>query len=216
MCSVLTHPAVPIALATLLPQEALSPTVLLAGVACSVIPDLDVIGFKFGITSDHMLGHRGLTHSIVFAAVLSALLTSTLFRHSPPDPWIICLFLFFSTLSHPLLDMLTNGGRGVALLAPFSNARYFFPWRPIEVSPISLRRFFSGGTQSADGEDMSWDAVKEKLKVIIAEEDKHNPLNDDEIVVKLKDRGIDLARRTVAKYRKILNIPTARQRRTFA
>ncbi len=78
-----------------------------------------------------------------------------------------------------------------------------------------LRRFFSGGTTSADGEDMSWDAVKEKLKVIIAEEDKNNPLNDDEIVAKLKDQGIELARRTVAKYRKILHIPTARQRREF-
>jgi len=143
MCSVLTHPAVPIALATLLPQEALSPTVLLAGVACSVIPDLDVIGFKFGMTSDHLLGHRGLTHSIVFAAALGALLTYTLFHHSHPDPWVVCFFLFASTLSHPLLDMLTNGGRGVALFAPFSNVRYFFPWRPIEVSPVSVRRFFS-------------------------------------------------------------------------
>jgi RNA polymerase sigma-54 factor len=78
-----------------------------------------------------------------------------------------------------------------------------------------LRRFFSGGTTSAEGEDMSWDAVKEKLKVIIAEEDKANPLNDDEIVEKLKEQGIELARRTVAKYRKILNIPTARQRREY-
>lgn len=143
MCSVLTHPAVPIALAAVLPQEALSPTLVLAGVACSVIPDLDVIGFRFGITSQHMLGHRGLTHSIVFAVALGALLTYTLFRHSHPGLWMIFLFLFFSTLSHPLLDMLTNGGRGVALLAPFSNTRYFFPWRPIEVSPISVRRFFS-------------------------------------------------------------------------
>jgi RNA polymerase sigma-54 factor len=78
-----------------------------------------------------------------------------------------------------------------------------------------LRRFFSGGTTSADGEDMSWDAVKEKLKTIISEENKNDPLNDDEIVAKLKDQGIELARRTVAKYRKILNIPTARQRREF-
>jgi RNA polymerase sigma-54 factor len=78
-----------------------------------------------------------------------------------------------------------------------------------------LRRFFSGGTTSAEGEEMSWDAVKEKLKAIIDNEDKHNPLNDDEIVEKLKAQGIDLARRTVAKYRKILNIPTARQRREF-
>jgi RNA polymerase sigma-54 factor len=78
-----------------------------------------------------------------------------------------------------------------------------------------LRRFFSGGTTSAEGEDMSWDAVKEKLKAIIAGEDKKNPLNDDEIVIKLKEQGIELARRTVAKYRKILNIATARQRREF-
>jgi len=78
-----------------------------------------------------------------------------------------------------------------------------------------LRRFFSGGTQSADGEDMSWDAVKEKLKAIIENEDKHNPLNDDDIVAKLRDQGIELARRTVAKYRKILNIATARQRREY-
>ena len=143
MCSVLTHPAVPIALITVLPQEALSLPLLLVGAACSVMPDLDVIGFKFGITSDHMLGHRGLSHSIVFAAALGALLTYTLFCNSYPDPWVIFLFLFLSTLSHPLLDTLTNGGRGVALLAPFSNARYFFPWRPIEVSPISVQRFFS-------------------------------------------------------------------------
>ena len=78
-----------------------------------------------------------------------------------------------------------------------------------------LRRFFSGGTTNAEGEDMSWDAVKEKLKAIIENEDRHNPLNDDEIVAKLKDQGIELARRTVAKYRKILNIATARQRRQF-
>src|SRR4051812_40950752 len=78
-----------------------------------------------------------------------------------------------------------------------------------------LRRFFSGGTTSESGEDMSWDAVKEKLKVIIAEEDKQNPLNDDEIVEKLAAQGLTLARRTVAKYRKILNIPTARQRKEY-
>ena len=78
-----------------------------------------------------------------------------------------------------------------------------------------LRRFFSGGTQNAEGEDMSWDAVKEKLKAIIGDENKDAPLNDDEIVDKLKEQGIELARRTVAKYRKILNIPTARQRREY-
>ena len=78
-----------------------------------------------------------------------------------------------------------------------------------------LRRFFSGGTQSASGEDMSWDAVKEKLKIIIDNEDKDNPLGDEDIVAKLVEQGIDIARRTVAKYRKVLNIPTARQRKAY-
>jgi inner membrane protein len=66
-----------------------------------------------------MLGHRGFTHSIVFAAALSALLTFTLLRNSLGGNWLIFLFLFISTLSHSLLDMLTNGGLGVALFAPF-------------------------------------------------------------------------------------------------
>ncbi len=78
-----------------------------------------------------------------------------------------------------------------------------------------LRRFFSGGTTSDEGEEMSWDAVKEKLKRIVEGEDKSNPLNDDQIVEKLGEEGIELARRTVAKYRKLLGIPTARQRKEY-
>jgi inner membrane protein len=156
MCSVLTHPAVPLALAPLLPQGAFSPTLLLVGAACAVIPDLDVIGFQFGIGTHPVLGHRGVTHSIVFAAALSALLTFTLFRHRAPTLWVSFLFLFVSTLSHPLLDMLTNGGRGVALWAPFRSTRYFFPWRPIEVSPISVQRFFSARGVQIMASELRW------------------------------------------------------------
>lgn len=78
-----------------------------------------------------------------------------------------------------------------------------------------LRRFFSGGTRTDEGEEMSWDAVKEKLKRIIEREDKKSPLNDDQIVEKLAAEGIELARRTVAKYRKLLGIATARQRKEY-
>jgi inner membrane protein len=143
MCSVLTHPVVPIALSVLLPRGALSTSLLAAGVACSIIPDLDVIGFGFGIKYSEVLGHRGLTHSVLFAAALSVVLSLTLFRNVQGGAWIAMLFLFLSTLSHGLLDMLTNGGLGVALFSPFSNERYFFPWRPIEVSPIGIGSFFS-------------------------------------------------------------------------
>lgn len=143
MCSVLTHPAVPLALSAFLPRGAASPRLLLAGAACSVIPDLDVIGFGFGVSYGDMLGHRGLTHSALFAAALGALLTFTLFRAASGGNWPAFLFLSLSTLSHPLLDMLTNGGLGVALFAPFSGERYFFPWRPVEVSPIGVASFLS-------------------------------------------------------------------------
>jgi inner membrane protein len=143
MCSVLTHPVVPLALSVALPRETTTSTLILAGAVCSIIPDLDVLGFGFGIRYNDMLGHRGLTHSIMFAVALSALLSFTLFRNTQSSHWVIFLFLFLSTLSHPLLDMLTNGGLGVALLAPFSNKRYFFPWRPIEVSPIGIGTFLS-------------------------------------------------------------------------
>jgi RNA polymerase sigma-54 factor len=78
-----------------------------------------------------------------------------------------------------------------------------------------LRMFFTGGTENAEGEAMSWDAVKAKLGEIIQNEDKGNPLSDDEIVIKLKEQGIELARRTVAKYRKIAGIPPARRRKIF-
>jgi inner membrane protein len=144
MCSIVTHPAVPLALSAFMPQGAASPKLLLAGAACSIIPDLDVIGFGFGIRYGDMLGHRGFTHSILFAAALGASLSFTLFRNAQGVQLVIPLFLFLSTLSHPLLDMLTNGGLGVALFAPFSNERYFFPLRPIEVSPIGVGSFFSG------------------------------------------------------------------------
>ncbi len=111
----------------------------------------------------------------------------------------------------PMIQVADQLGIHVATVSRAVSEKYIQTPRGI----FPLRRFFSGGTTNAEGEDMSWDAVKEKLKVIIDNEDKHNPLNDDEIVEKLKEQGIDLARRTVAKYRKILNIPTARQRKEY-
>jgi inner membrane protein len=144
MCSIITHPVVPVALSFFLPQAVTTPKLILVGAICSVVPDLDVIGFQIGIRYGDMLGHRGFSHSIFFAVLLSALLAFALFRDSAGEQWIFFLFLFLSTLSHPLLDMLTNGGFGVALFAPFSNERYFFPYTPIEVSPLGISNFLSG------------------------------------------------------------------------
>lgn len=78
-----------------------------------------------------------------------------------------------------------------------------------------LRMFFSGGTETESGDAMSWSAVQAKLQQIIQSEDKTHPLSDDQLVVELKKHGIDIARRTVAKYRKQLKILPARQRKEY-
>ena len=78
-----------------------------------------------------------------------------------------------------------------------------------------LRSFFSGGTETTNGESVSWDAIKAKLQEIVAGEDKKNPYSDDKLVEELGKYGMNVARRTVAKYRGALNIPPARRRRQF-
>jgi RNA polymerase sigma-54 factor len=78
-----------------------------------------------------------------------------------------------------------------------------------------LKRFFGGGTKSADGEEIAWNTVKQKLLEIVAKEDKHAPLSDDEVVKEFAKQGLNVARRTVTKYRQALNIPSSRQRKQF-
>lgn len=116
-----------------------------AGAALAVAPDLDFVGYRAGIPYDHLLGHRGLTHSLFAAAALGLIFVVTVYRQGAgPLRWPrVWLFLFLAGASHGVLDALTNGGLGVAFFAPFANERHFFPFRPIEVSPLSIRRFLS-------------------------------------------------------------------------
>jgi inner membrane protein len=114
------------------------------GALVSILPDADVVGFRFGIRYESMFGHRGLTHSIAFAAVLAAgawLLLRAVSRGDPPGAPVFA-YLFLCAASHGLLDGLTDGGLGVAYFAPFSNERFFLPWRPLHVSPLSIAGFF--------------------------------------------------------------------------
>jgi inner membrane protein len=113
--------------------------------ACAMLPDADVISFFFGIAYGNVLGHRGITHSILFAIAVGCVVGMLFFRGIEISRWRLALYFSAATLSHPLLDMLTSGGLGVALLAPFSNERFFFPWRPITVSPIGLGFFSERG-----------------------------------------------------------------------
>ena len=78
-----------------------------------------------------------------------------------------------------------------------------------------LRRFFVGGTVSADGDEVAWDTVRIKLQEIVDGEPKDDPYCDDALVEELGKRGITVARRTVTKYRKAMGIPSSRQRRDW-
>jgi inner membrane protein len=115
------------------------------GATCSVIPDLDVIGFRFGIHYGDFWGHRGFTHSLLFAALLASAVVFMGFRRGLPSHGRLLLWMYFflATASHGLLDAMTDGGLGVAFFSPFDNQRYFLPWRPIHVSPIGFARFFT-------------------------------------------------------------------------
>ena len=117
--------------------------VWVAAALCSVIPDLDAIGFRFGVRYSDFWGHRGFTHSLLFAALLAGVVT-LIFRSTVGTTRVsLFIYMFAATASHGLLDAMTNGGLGVAFFSPFDNHRYFLPWRPIRVSPIAVSRFFS-------------------------------------------------------------------------
>jgi len=116
---------------------------MLLGIFSACMPDLDVIGFSYGIHYESFWGHRGFMHSILFALLWSVLL-SMLFIRQGRKKWLIALIvLFLCTVSHAFFDGMTSGGRGVAYFSPWDNGRYFLPFRPIIVSPLGASRFFS-------------------------------------------------------------------------
>jgi len=120
------------------------------------MPDIDV--FLGHAPWDPLAIHRGFTHGLfggvlVMPPILAGLLwlldrwqvkRGAAFRSglAMHFGWLVALS-YIGTLSHPLLDMCTNGGSGIPLFWPLDDERYFFPWTPIEVSPLGIRRFFS-------------------------------------------------------------------------
>ena len=142
MASAFSHIAVPIALNVALGRKIISWRLLILAMFLSIAPDLDSIGFKFGIAYESQWGHRGFTHSILFASLVAAALFNfaDFFRCSPKALFTVS---FVSMVSHGILDACTDGGLGVAFFWPILNERYFFPWREIAVSPISISRFFT-------------------------------------------------------------------------
>lgn len=124
----------------MLGRRSISIPIIVAGIVFAVLPDADVIGFRYGIDYADSWGHRGATHSLVFAAV-AALFATALLRSQKYV--IAAIYLFIAMASHGLLDTLTNGGLGAALLWPIDDTRYFAPATPIAVSPIGIANFIS-------------------------------------------------------------------------
>ena len=143
MASIFTHAVVGAALGAAGKSEwRRKPAYWFAVIFCSILPDIDVIGFGMGVRYADFWGHRGMTHSFVFAAFIAGA-TAIFIDNSFAQRWKIASLLFAITASHGLLDALTDGGLGVAFFSPFITERYFFSWRPIHVSPIGAAAFFS-------------------------------------------------------------------------
>ncbi len=147
MPTIITHGIVGLAGGNVLhPRERLPLSFWALCIILPVLPDFDALAFRFGIPYGSDLGHRGVTHSILFAATaggFAALLvrSSHWGKHFHPLRWFS--FFFLLTLTHTLLDACTDGGFGVEFFWPFSGTRYFSFFRPIKVAPIAVGRFFS-------------------------------------------------------------------------
>jgi inner membrane protein len=145
MATIFSHDVAAIAMGRLYAgREKMSPAFWVTVAVCAILPDADVIGFRFGIHYGDLLGHRGLSHSLLAAVIIGLIAAFILKKYAshPYDYGTVAVFLIAVTMSHDLLDAMTNGGLGVAFFSPFNPRRYFLAWRPIEVSPIGTA-FFS-------------------------------------------------------------------------
>ncbi len=157
MPTAFTHVLVGGATARVLPRELPRWRIAWALGLAAAAPDLDVVAFKLGIPYGHPWGHRGLSHSLLAAAVLGAavaLLATWDRRAARRHAGALTAVGFLAVASHGLLDALTDAGLGIGFFLPFSNERFFFPWRPIETASVHPGRFFS-----ARGLEVLWSEV---------------------------------------------------------
>ena len=146
MASFFSHAAVGLVIGRISTSRSMPPRFWWLSILCSILPDVDVLSFVFGIDYGSLWGHRGLTHSFSFAVMLSVVVVRIWFKDEQKWSriwWVLIAHFSLVTASHGMLDAMTDGGLGVAFFAPFDNTRYFFPWRPVQVSPIGIAPFFS-------------------------------------------------------------------------
>jgi inner membrane protein len=155
MPTIMTHALLPLIGAAALPRVQISRRLVFAGMMAAMLPDADVAGRLFAIPHSHDLGHRGVTHTWLFALLVAGLgLIAARPLRSRPLPAF--LFLLASTLSHSVTDMLTTGGKGIMLLWPFDHQRFKFAFHPVEVSPVGMRALESGRIWSVLASEALW------------------------------------------------------------
>ncbi len=135
MPTVLSHIAVPLAARFGAGKNLIPDPFAVTGLILCILPDVDVITFRLGIPYAAGLGHRGFSHSLLFAGPVS-LVGSLLLKAFKVTSRKSYLFLFLAAASHGILDAFTNGGYGIAFFWPWSETRYFAPVQMIQVSPL--------------------------------------------------------------------------------
>lgn len=153
MASAVTHAFVGLAAAAAVGGAPPPRRLALFAAACAALPDADALGFVLGVPYRSFLGHRGFTHSLAFAALTGLLVAALAFRGAFGAR---AVFFAAVTASHGALDALTNGGLGVAFFSPLARGRFFFPFRPVAVSPIRAGEFFGPAGLRILGSEIRW------------------------------------------------------------
>ena len=171
MASAFGHAVFALALSAANKKVARNPKVMITGVVCSILPDLDVIAFDLGLPYHHMFGHRGFSHSLLFSIILAGVISFLVgkwLKVKRDQNWPIFLYLFLCAVSHGILDAMTTGGMGIAFLAPFSDDRFFLPFRMIKVSPLSIEAFFSQRGMAVLKSELVWIGVPSIIMISLS------------------------------------------------
>ncbi|MEN8125863.1 MAG: metal-dependent hydrolase [Bacteroidota bacterium] len=169
MPTVLGHTFSAIALGSTINKSVVNWKFWILGVIASLLPDADVIAFKIGIPYESIWGHRGFSHSFLFALFIGLLFAYVFYQRNlslKSRLWLIAYFSL-SAASHSILDAMTNGGLGVAFFSPWDNTRYFLPWRPIKVSPIAIDSFLTQRGMDVILSELKWVGIPGLVLILL-------------------------------------------------
>lgn len=160
MPSALGHSLIGLSLVPFRPYKGQLLSTMFLSMAAASIPDLDVIGFEFGIRYGDALGHRGFSHSLLFGCLLGSLIAWAFFkntRQSILQYFLVSIYFSIICISHGVFDAMTDGGLGIGFFIPFEDTRYFFSYRPIPVSPLNVSAFFT---------EFGWNILKAEISFL--------------------------------------------------